>query len=379
MRVLHIMSGYGGGISSFIRNKAQEMNMHDIVFDVVTYDQCADSFVEAIRSTGGDVYMLVNPKQEGWTQFYQSLTRVLKAHRYDAIHCHISGCRAIPYACVCRLHGIKRFYIHAHFTLDAARLSWRNKFDQWVNRRVSQAYLGCSDDAVKSIYGCNIPLEKAMIIPNSIDMSMYAQAEQARSLLRNSVRQQYQISPDTVVVGHIGRLTPIKNHAHTLALANLAKSQNKNMCFLLVGAGELEAELKRQVVEQNLEEYVILAGRVEPIAELYPSLDVLVLPSFREGLPTVVIESQAMGVPVLVSSTITQEVDLGLSLVKTLDLNEALDWLNTIEEVVKVPVPSFEQRHEIMETCNFTNLSSARLYVAFLKGEIQHYRIARRR
>ena len=85
------MSGFGGGISSFIRNKAEFMQGEDIIFDVATYDECADNFVKSIQNTGGKIHKLLNPKTNGWNSFKESYTRILDNNEYDIIYCHING------------------------------------------------------------------------------------------------------------------------------------------------------------------------------------------------------------------------------------------------------------------------------------------------
>ncbi|MCW6681691.1 glycosyltransferase [Aerococcaceae bacterium NML160702] len=375
MRVLHIMSGYGGGISSFIRNKAEAMRSHQVVFDVVTYDVCADAFVAAIQATGGEVYQLLNPKQHGWRAFVQSLSKVLAAQSYDAVHCHISGYRVIPYALLCRKFRVGAFYIHAHYTLEKQGISLSLQLNQWINRHFSQAKLGCSDDAVRSIYGWQTADEELMVIPNSIDVQQYQYTPERYRRLRRNVRQQYQIADDVQLVGQIGRLTPIKNHALTLQLATQAQQEKAPICFLIVGAGELDEVLRREVAQLHLEEYVFFTGRVEPIAALYPALDALIMPSFREGLPTVVVESQAAGVPVVMSETITDEVDLQLNLVHKCALNHVEDWYEQLRLLPQQSRPMAEERLALIEQQKFSNEASAQLYVDFLTGKVTHYRI----
>lgn len=375
MRVLHIMSGYGGGISSFIRNKAEAMRSHQIVFDVVTYDVCADAFVATIQATGGDVYQLLNPKRHGWRAFVQSLSKVLAEQPYDVVHCHISGYRVIPYALLCRKFRVGAFYIHAHYTLEKRGISPSLQLNQWINRHFSQAKLGCSDEAVRSIYGWQTTDEELMVIPNSIDVQQYQYTPERYHHLRQNVRQQYQISDEVQLVGQIGRLTPIKNHALTLKLATQAHQEKAPIRFLIVGAGELDEALRQEVAQLNLEEYVFFAGRMEPIAELYPALDALVLPSFREGLPTVVVESQAARVPVVMSDSITKEVDLHLNLVHTCALNRVADWYGQLRSLPLESRPSSEECLAMIEQQKFSNEASARLYVDFLTGKVTHYRI----
>ena len=60
MRVLHIMSGFGGGISMFIQNQAQGMVGQGISFDVATYDEVSQEFQAAIRRVDGQIHTMYN-------------------------------------------------------------------------------------------------------------------------------------------------------------------------------------------------------------------------------------------------------------------------------------------------------------------------------
>jgi glycosyltransferase involved in cell wall biosynthesis len=93
-----------------------------------------------------------------------------------------------------------------------------------------------------------------------------------------------------------------------------------------VGDGE-EAELVRQLVEQKgLSANVIFAGVRNDIPKLMSAMDVLLLPSLYEGMPNVVIEAQANGLPCVISDTITREANV-TGLVSFLPITEgAAPW-----------------------------------------------------
>jgi glycosyltransferase involved in cell wall biosynthesis len=71
-------------------------------------------------------------------------------------------------------------------------------------------------------------------------------------------------------------------------------------CYI-VGDGPLREPLKTLITEQHLDDHVTLVGRVpqEEIRRYYESADIFVLPSIQENLPNVLLESMAMGIPVI--------------------------------------------------------------------------------
>lgn len=376
-RVLHIMSSYGGGISTFINNIASEIYKLGIVFDVVTYGECPQSFIDTIQRTGGDVYQLKNPKKEGWKQFSQSLSRVLELYDYNTVHCHISGYRSIAYKLLVDRYTNADFIIHAHYYVEEDKLSIPQRLlhyiNQQINQNLSEVFVGSSRQAVQSLFGYNIDKEAIVIIPNSINPKDFMYDELSWSHHRNKYRRNFGIDKDTILVGQIGRLDPVKNHQWTLKIASLARDRKLNMAFVFAGAGELQADLKQSIAKADLEAYVQLIGRISPINELYPALDVVIFPSFTEGLGTTAIESQAAGVPVVLSNTIPSEVELHLNLTHRLSLEESTEiWLEKLISSAAIRDVPRGQRLRALERYNYTNMQAAKLYATFIAGKTNY-------
>ncbi|MBZ6526843.1 glycosyltransferase [Aerococcaceae bacterium DSM 111021] len=368
-RILHIMSSHGGGISTFIRNLATEIHRFGIVFDVVTYEQCPQEFVEAIQRTGGDVYQIKNPKKEGWKQFYKSFSRVIKLYNYDVIHCHISGYRALAYKSISTFKSDAEFIIHAHYYVDDNQLTVPKRFlhylNQMINQTTSAKFVGCSRNAVQALFSYKIERKDMVIIPNSINPADFLMEPDEEISLREQGRAKYAIADDTLVVGQVGRLAPIKNHALMIQVAELVKMKKLNIKFLIAGSGELEEELQNRIKVNQLEDYVQLIGRVSPIADLFPVMNVLLFPSINEGLGTSAIESQAAGVPVVLSNTIPMEVELGIDLLYRVDLNATPnEWLKEILKASKNRSVESSDRLMALERNNYTNIQAAKLYAS---------------
>lgn len=72
-----------------------------------------------------------------------------------------------------------------------------------------------------------------------------------------------------------------------------------NVCLEIVGEGELKPSLMAEIDQLGLQDRVVISPRLENVIPFLQSLDLFVLPSLWEGLPTVVMESMACGTPVL--------------------------------------------------------------------------------
>lgn len=381
LKILHIMSGFGGGISSFIRNKAEYMGNESIQFDVITYDECSKEFKEAISQTGGSIYKMVNPKTQGWKAFKGSFTPILKNNIYDIIYCHLNGYRILPYYYYARKYSKAPFYVHAHTSHYPKKMLSTGKkinitIDQLINRSLTDKIVGCGSLSIKHIFGDTIDDNDMIVIPNSVEVDRFVKRTEESMKLRKLHRLNYGLADDEIVIGHIGRLEKIKNHELTIALGEQIKKAQLKMKILIIGEGNRKAELKHIVKQKGLSEVIMFTGRVSPIEDFYSALDVMLLPSFAEGLPTVVVEAQASGIPVVMSDTITKEVDLGFNMLETVALEADINaWLEAIVKTQMVMIPKSSIRRKVIKDKKFSNKESANLYTDFLKGKIKHYKI----
>lgn len=144
-------------------------------------------------------------------------------------------------------------------------------------------------------------LVPGMVVPNGIDASALRQ----RVTAGNGVREAWGIPDGSTVVGHVGRLDPVKNHELLLdAFARLARSDSR-LWLVCVGQGTIERRttLVRRAERLGIASRVVFAGRRHDLADVYATFDVLALSSIREGFPNVVAEAMACGVPAVVTDT----------------------------------------------------------------------------
>ena len=95
----------------------------------------------------------------------------------------------------------------------------------------------------------------------------------------------------------VGRLTAIKDHRLFLATAKTLASTHPSALFLIVGDGELGAELRAEAAALGLAERVRFLGWRRDLPTIYGASDVFLLTSRNEGTPVALIESLAAGVP----------------------------------------------------------------------------------
>jgi glycosyltransferase involved in cell wall biosynthesis len=102
------------------------------------------------------------------------------------------------------------------------------------------------------------------------------------------------------IIGYVGRLSRVKGTLNLVQAIPLL-SQEKEMTFLIAGTGELYSEIERFIRDNELEAQVTLAGWIphNDLPRTLNKLKLLVLPSYSEALPNILLEAMACGTPVL--------------------------------------------------------------------------------
>ena len=143
---------------------------------------------------------------------------------------------------------------------------------------------------IQRVYGYLDP----PLIPNGIPTDEYAPDADRR----RRWRERHGLEPEAIVLTHVGRFAPPKNHA--LLIEAFAQVRTHTPLYLLlVGGGELEDAVRQQVVELGLQERVRFLGVRADVADILRASDVFVLSSRWEGNPMSVMEAMAAGLPVV--------------------------------------------------------------------------------
>ncbi len=139
---------------------------------------------------------------------------------------------------------------------------------------------------------------KITVLPLGLDLQPFA-----ASVRKNGAfRREYDIPANAPLIGIVGRLVPVKNHALFLDAAARVRAQKPAARFLIVGDGDERAAIEAQVDALGLRDAVVFTGWVRDVAPVYADLDVNVISSVNEGTPVSVIEALTAGCPVVATA-----------------------------------------------------------------------------
>jgi len=178
-------------------------------------------------------------------------------------------------------------------TVRAIRLGAR-----WSNRPARIVYNSEVSAAQHAAIGYSA--ERATVIPNGFDLSRFRPDPDARARLLASLG----LEDDAVIVGHVARYHPMKDHATLLAAMSMVWAAAPSAHLVLVGSGlDGRNEALRELIEGcGGVDRVSCLGSRRDVERLHPAFDLLVMSSARmEGFPNAVGEAMACGVPCVVT------------------------------------------------------------------------------
>jgi glycosyltransferase involved in cell wall biosynthesis len=140
--------------------------------------------------------------------------------------------------------------------------------------------------------------KKGLYLNNAVNLERF----QSSKIDRNTLKQKYHFPENQPIIGSVGRLTEQKGYTYFIeAIAQVAR-QEPELFVILIGEGELRPEIEAQVRNYGLEEQVRLLGSRPDVLDLLACMDLFVSSSLWEGLPTVIMESLAAGIPVVATA-----------------------------------------------------------------------------
>ena len=152
-----------------------------------------------------------------------------------------------------------------------------------------------SESQAKKVRRTGVVYNKVLVIHNAVSPDRFCTVDPAyRHLLRQLFAE-----PLQKIVGAAGVLSPEKGFAVLVDAASEVIKAEPSVGFVLFGDGPLRQSLARQIAAVSLDGKFILAGFHSDLDQFIPHLDLMVLPSFTEGLPNVALEAMAAGVPVI--------------------------------------------------------------------------------
>jgi len=307
--VLHIITRLiVGGAQENTMLTAALLDPSRYTVDVVSGPQTGSegSLIPEVRARGVHLTILpslvreVNPFKDAAALV--ALTRFIKQGRYDVVHTHSSKAgilgrwaaylAGVPII-VHTVHGwghhnrqhplVRRFYILL----------------ERVTQRITDRLIVVSPRNIEKGLADGIAApEKYVTIRSGIELDRFRSPSRPREALRAELG----IPSDVAVVGTVTRLSPQKAPLDFVDAASQVVAQRQDAHFVIVGDGPLRADVEARVTALGLTERVHLTGLRRDVPDLMHSFDVFALTSLWEGLPRVLPQAMAAGLPIVATA-----------------------------------------------------------------------------
>ena len=224
------------------------------------------------------------------------LTAELNRLETDVLCCH--GYKANLLGRVAaRRRGIPVIAVSRGWTGECLKVKVYETLDR-IHLRCMDHVVCVSEAQAKKVRRTGVAADRLSVIHNAVDLERFTSPDaRYRQKLERNFRH---IKP--IIVGAIGRLSPEKGFDIFLNAAALVREKDPNIGFVLYGAGPCKDKLAAQIKALALSSSFVLGGFRADLDRFLPFFDLLVLPSYTEGLPNVVLEAFAAGVPVVATA-----------------------------------------------------------------------------
>ncbi|MEV0005018.1 glycosyltransferase [Micromonospora sp. NPDC050980] len=292
VRVVHVLGSLDrGGIETASLDLCRSIPPDEVHQTFVTTGGWLGALADDYRAAGADVTQC--PGAPRWSFLFR-MWRLLRRLRPDAVVGHIRLTSA-PILLVARLCGVPVRVARMWSEGDGApntpvRLAKRAAY-RWLLPRAATDVLGVTG-ATLDFTGRRGRDARYRVLYNGFAAERIAAGD------RDTARQRWRLPPDAPVLGYLGRCAPVKNRPFLVQVHRAARLRRPDARLLVAGARGADdiTDAHPDVVHDP---QVVLAGEVEQIGPVLAAADVLLLPSLTEGLPGVVLEALASGLPVV--------------------------------------------------------------------------------
>jgi glycosyltransferase involved in cell wall biosynthesis len=253
------------------------------------------SFLSKVRQQGFEGHALSNDTPRLWSAV-RELRAYLDRGAVDILCCH--GYKAnLLGRLAARPLNIPAIAVSRGWTGESFRVRMYERLDR-LHLRFMDAIVCVSEAQAKRARRAGAPAQSIRVIRNAIDPSRFANPDPR---YRAKLLRYFRTAP-THIIAAAGRLSPEKGFDVLIDAAAEVMRTHPQAGFVLFGDGACRRQLLQRIAEAGLAGAFILAGFRNDLDRFLPHFDLFVLPSYTEGLPNVVLESCAAGVPVVATA-----------------------------------------------------------------------------
>jgi len=296
MKVLILIQGLSfGGPEKLVYDMVRYINKHwkEINLEICCYDTLGH-FAEKLIKEKQRVKIHFLPRKPGIDLSYPfKLASLIKKQNIQIIHAHNATAWFYgTWASI--LSGVPLVYTEHDRSFPTPL---RLKYFHYFFGRCTTAVVAVSG-AVKRNLEKYEHIKNIRVIYNGIDPDLFKPASTEEKVLK---KKQLGLNKNDFVLGNVGRMDYWKNQRILIEILPDLKKISPQINLILVGGGEEEGNLKKLAIKKGVKNDVTFLGQRSEVNQILKAFDIFIFPSLTEGLPLVIIEAMATGLPVVAS------------------------------------------------------------------------------
>lgn len=329
IKVMQLIHGFNtGGAETVVKNYALLMDKDKYDITVLCVEHRDSPYEKILKDARIKViytcdYFKNKLTKRLGTEFL--IRKIIRDIQPDIIHVHLLMNHYVKFA---KPKPETKIVYTQHY--DLSRMTEKeSKLLKWLIAHYQTQLIAINDTMQKEL-NQRFSVSNTYVIKNGIYLEDYK-----KSVDKEDVRRKEKIPKDAFVIAHVGRFAEVKNHDFLVDVFEQIKKKNKKAYLLMVGSGETEGKIRTNLSEKKLDgSYKILHNRTD-VAALLKASDAAVFPSNTEGLGIAVIEMQAAGLPVIVSSGVPKLTQVS-NYIKYIDLKQGAEyWADELMQLVE--------------------------------------------
>lgn len=321
-----------GGAETMVMNYYRHIDRQQIQFDFMVHRERRGAYDDEIESMGGRIYRMPPIYPQNFMRYKRMLKEFFDEHdEYQIIHSHMSELGYFAFV-EAKKHGVPVRICHAHNAPDFKhenliqyiKLIPRYYFIRRIRHLATDLFV-CSHIAGLWLYGEKRQNE-FVFMRNAIETEKFLyNVDEA-----NAIRQELGISNKRLIC-HVGRYNKQKNHSFLIDIFKEIHKIDSDSILLLIGDGDLRKEIEDKVNRLNLQSSVRFLGVRDDVPQLLKASDLLLFPSYYEGLSVVLVEAQATGIKCIVTNSLADETIICEDQMKLVSLQKnAKEWADIV-------------------------------------------------
>lgn len=310
------------GITSVMLNLFNHIDKTNYKIDFIAINEPEEQITNEIVKGGGTIKVISRDIRRP-LRFINDYASICK--KYDVVHVHGNSATMTLEMIAAWLAGVKVRIAHSHNTYCTSKIIdklCRPIFYALCNRRVA-----CGEEAGKWLF----KKRSFSVINNGIDTEKYS----FDTTMRKSVRDRLRWN-ESIIVGNVANFLYAKNHDYIIDVFYELQKTDNAYRLLLLGTGELIDNIIEKVKRLRIDDKVCFIGSVSNVEDYLSAMDIVLMPSLKEGFPLTLVEEQSNGLCCVVSNTITQKTNITGN-VYFLPLNiSPYKWAKYIEDLLNV-------------------------------------------